>query len=495
MASAPPTVSELETLREKADRFLAELFEEYYRHYAGLKETLELEPIYERYPELGSLDTARRMAAAAGDRRARELWRLTCSEYLAKLTRSQSEEIAALEASLQATVDGDTVGFRMLRPAIANEPERARRQALEEARCALVEEHLVPLYEEALRLTLAAVRDLGAEDMVDLYRRFGFRLDELAEQARAVLADTEDLFHRELDRLFRRRLGISLAEAKRWDVPRLFRAPEWDERFPADGMLPALRATLADLGIELEAQRNVELDVERRETKSPRAFCAPIEVPQRVVLVVQPIGGVDDWRALFHEAGHAEHFAFTSPELSVEERRLGDNAVTEGWAALFEHLTDEARWLARRLDFPRPDELERESGALLLWYLRRYCAKLLYELELYRAHDVRAMRSRYVEILGGALSVEPSESDWLADVDPGFYVSEYLRSWAFEAQVREALRERYGHDWFARPQAGSLLRELWAMGQGPTADELLADLTGGTIELEAVVERAREKLG
>ena len=99
------------------------------------------------------------------------------------------------------------------------------------------------------------------------------------------------------------------------------------------------RATLADLGIRLEEQRNVELDVERRPTKSPRAFCAPIEVPGRVVLVIQPNGGPEDWHALFHEAGHTEHFAHTSPSLKVEERLLGDDAVTEGWAALFDHLS------------------------------------------------------------------------------------------------------------------------------------------------------------
>src|SRR5439155_16414818 len=122
-----------------------------------------------------------------------------------------------------------------------------------------------------------------------------------------------------------------------------------------DRMMPALEATLEGLGIDLRSQRNVELDVEQREKKSPRAFCAPIEVPDRVVLVIQPIGGVDDWRALFHEAGHTEHFANTSAELSVEERRLGDNAVTEGWAMLLEHLTADPTWLTRRLDFPRPE--------------------------------------------------------------------------------------------------------------------------------------------
>jgi oligoendopeptidase F len=76
-------------------------------------------------------------------------------------------------------------------------------------------------------------------------------------------------------------------------------------------MLPALEATLADFGIDLHSQENVHLDIEQRPSKSPRAFCAPIEVPDKVMLVIQPIGGADDWRAFFHEAGHAEHFGNT----------------------------------------------------------------------------------------------------------------------------------------------------------------------------------------
>ena len=133
-------------------------------------------------------------------------------------------------------------------------------------------------------------------------------------------------------------MGLRLDEAARWDMPRLLRASQWDAAFPAERMLSALKTTLAGLGIELRSQANVEIDIEPRPSKSPRAFCAPIEIPGRVVLVIKPIGGPDDWRALFHEAGHTEHFAHTSPELSFEHRRLGDNAVTEGWAFLFENL-------------------------------------------------------------------------------------------------------------------------------------------------------------
>jgi len=178
----------------------------------------------------------------------------------------------------------------------------------------------------------------------------------------------------------------------------------------------------------------------------------------------------------------------------VEERRLGDNAVTEGWAMLLQHLTDEPAWLTRRLDFPRPDEFAKEGAVGLLYFVRRYCGKILYELEFHAADDPTTMRSRYVEILGDAVKINPSPTDYLGDIDAGFYVSSYLRSWAFESQLREHLRNEYGNAWFARREAGSLLRELWSLGQKPTAEELLEDVTGATLEMEAVADRIRETL-
>jgi hypothetical protein len=217
-------------------------------------------------------------------------------------------------------------------------------------------------------------------------------------------------------------------------------------------------------------------------------------VPQRVVLVIQPIGGVDDWRALFHEAGHTEHYAHTRAELSVEERRLGDSAVTEGWAMLLEHLIQDAAWLNRRLDVPRPSEFVAESATALLYLVRRYCAKVLYELELHATADPAQMRKRYVEILSDALKIEPSGTDFLGDVDGGFYSTEYVRAWAFEAQLKRFFREKFGRTWFTRRDAGSLLRELWSEGQRLDADEILKELTSAEIELEGVAEYVRESL-
>ena len=495
MPTEPPTQTELDAIREDADRFDAELMEEYFLHYAGHKETLELEPIYERHPDLTRIETAQSVGAAVdGDRRTRELWRFVSEGWVSSLTKEHAEKVAALEAELTATVDGETIPFRMLRPAVSNEPDRDRRQRIEEARYRLQDEHLNPVHHDGAQIERDAVRRLGAANAVELYRRFGLDLDGLAAQCRELLDSTEQLYERHLDRLFRARLGIGLGEARSWDLVRLFRAPEWDAQFPADGMLPALEGTLADLGIDLRAQENIHLDLESRPNKTPRAFCAPIEVPGRVMLVIQPIGGLDDWRALFHECGHAEHYGNASPDLHMEEKRLGDVAVTEGWAMLLQHLVDEPAWLSRRLDFPKPEEFAVEGATNLLFFVRRYAAKLLYELEFHATDDVESMRPRYVELLGDALKIEPSGSNYLLDIDPGFYVTSYLRSWAFEAQLRDFLRQEFGTTWFARREAGSLLRELWSLGQKPTADELLLDVTGAELHMSAVGDRIREFL-
>jgi hypothetical protein len=496
MATAPVGSSTLDAYREEADRFLSALDEEVYLHFAGLKDAFEVARIYERFSDLTTLEACRVLhgAVETDGGAAVELWRFACEGYLGALTRDLTEELAQVEATVEVNVDGQSIPFRMLRPAIANEPDRGRRERLDRERVQVMEEHLNPRHLRMAELRREGVARLGFGAYRELYDRFGFPLDELGRQCQRFLETTEDLFVESADRLFRRRLGIPLLEASRWDVQRLFRASDWDDGFPAHHMLPALVGTLSDLGIELEAQENVHLDIEQRPKKSPRAFCAPIEIPERIMLVIQPIGGPEDWHALFHEAGHTEHYAHVSPDLPLEARRLGDNAVTEGWAALFEFMVNDPAWLSRRLDFGRPDNFAEEAAAVHLYLVRRYCAKFLYELELHRGGELADMRPRYVELVREATKLEPSPADFLADVDPGFYSSSYLRSWAFQSQLESFLREEFGRAWFSRREAGSLLRELWGEGQRLSADELLDEVAGAEIDLEAVAVRAQERL-
>ena len=495
MAGSPGHDPLLDSYRERADRFLAELEEEAYSHFAGLKPKLELGAIHERYSDLTSLEQARWMGERVdGDGRMRELWRFACEGYLGAVTRAEEERLATLQAGLKADLGGEQIAFRMLGPEIANSGDRKRRGRLEQARCALVEKELNPILLDLRGRLRAAVLQLGSDSAVDLYRRFGFPLDDLASQAGAFLAETEDLYERALERLLDMRLGLRLDQVARYDTPRLFRAKRWDAAFPGERMLSALKATLAGLGTDLRSQQNVEIDVASRPSKTPRAFCAPIEIPGRIVLVISPIGGPDDWRALFHEAGHTEHYAHTSADLPFEYRRRGDDAVTEGWAFLFEGMISTPAWLTRLLGEDEARELSWEGAVQKLYFVRRYCAKLQYELELHAATDLTKMPARYVELQHKATMIEPSAADYLRDLDEGFYCTSYLRAWAFEARVRAHLCKLFGPAWFAKPEAGMLLRELWSQGQRLNADELLRELDGSHLELLALAAELRETL-
>src|SRR5205807_3111827 len=154
MPPAPPSDRELDAYREEADRFIAELDEEYYLHYAGLKETFELAPIYERHAELTRVEKAQSLGAAVNGRGGgvRELWRFACEGYLGNLTREHAERAAMLEAELLVAIGGETIPYRMIRPAMANEPDRGRRQELDRLRTEIVAERLNPIHLDAVEV-------------------------------------------------------------------------------------------------------------------------------------------------------------------------------------------------------------------------------------------------------------------------------------------------------------------------------------------------------
>src|SRR3954468_20738390 len=121
MPAAPLSDRELDTYREQADRFIAELDEEFYLHYAGLKDSFDLAPIYERHANLTELEQVQSIGLAVhGGDRVRELGRFACEGYFRDLTPTHAEKLPELESELQVSVDGEDIPYRMVRPAMAN---------------------------------------------------------------------------------------------------------------------------------------------------------------------------------------------------------------------------------------------------------------------------------------------------------------------------------------------------------------------------------------
>src|SRR5947208_13972960 len=119
MPAAPPSDRELDAYREQADRFIAELDEEFYLHYAGLKDTFDLTPIYERHANLTELDQVQSIGLAVnGGPRVRELWRFACEGHFGDLSREHAAKLAELESELSVTVDCEENTYPMDRPVL-----------------------------------------------------------------------------------------------------------------------------------------------------------------------------------------------------------------------------------------------------------------------------------------------------------------------------------------------------------------------------------------
>jgi hypothetical protein len=484
---------DLDTYAEQAEQFVGAMDREYYLHFAGHKPEFEIESIYKRHAGLFGrpvVDELReRLATAApGDetRRARYLLELAVGGLLGNETKAEETALAEREAALEIEVAGERIPYRQSAVAQANEPDAGRRAEIEGARLDVLDRELNPLHRQTLERAHSLARELGWPSYREMYQDLKqIDLAALEQQTSAFLRGTTERYRESVEPHLRAQVGFGFDELRRSDLPHFFRAPGFDDLFPSERIVPALEQMLAGLGIDLHAQSNVRLDIEARPQKSPRAFCAPVSVPHEVYLVIARHGGRDDYAALFHEAGHTEHYANVEASLPFEFRYLGDNSVTEGFAFLFEHLTEDPVWLRAVLGADDPDRLAAYGGftrASKFVFLRRYAAKLSYELELHDGGPQDPMPALYSRLLGDAVGVDWPVATYLADVDAGYYAANYLRAWAFETHLRAVLVERFGPEWFRSREAGDLLRTLWREGQRMDADELLADVTGQRLD-------------
>jgi hypothetical protein len=464
---------DLDRYRTQADQFMAELMREHYLHFSGQKDEFEIEPIYERHADLYSRATVDELRGAGN----RELLMFGVQGLMGQETKAEEAELARREAALEVEVDDEKIPLRQSPVAQANESDPERRLRIERARLELAERELTPLQVQMHERAAAITKELGWDSVLELCEELsGIDLAALEQQTEALLADSEATYESTVEPELREHLGIGFEELRRCDLPAFFRAPTLDAAFPPERAIPALRQTLAGIGIDIDAQPNVVVDAELRPTKSPRAFCAPVRVPGEVYLMISPQGGRDDTQTLLHEAGHTEHFAHVDPALAFERRFLGDNSFTEAFAFLFQYLAEEPAWLEEVMGVDAAP-LAGYAKAVKLIFLRRYSAKLGYERRLHAAGaDLAAMPGEYSQRLSAAIHVDWPRQTWISDVDPFFYAACYIRAWATERSLRAHLVEQFGERWFTEPAAGDLLKQVWSKGQRALAEELLDEL-------------------
>jgi len=126
---------------------------------------------------------------------------------------------------------------------------------------------------------------------------------------------------------------------------------------------------------------------------------------------------------------------------------------------LFDHLMEDQGWLKRNTELTAAQlpSFTRSSGFEELHFLRRYCAKLIYEVELYGGRvSWDALPDLYVEGLTAATTFRYNRADAFVDVDARYYAARYLRAWQLQALLTETLVERYDCRLVAESARGSV---------------------------------------
>ena len=491
---------DLAAYEAEVEAFCGEQGEAQYANLAGFRPDLDLAPVYGRHAGLFSttaIDALREAASGADAEavRARRLLWFAVAGHLEQAVAVTTDRIATAESTAVVVWRRERIGYRLAPIRIADISDRSERNALDE-RYRLAMEAINPLREERWTTLHARARELGAADYVALVAdTSGLDPDGVAAGASQFLRDSETPYYAALRR-YLALIEIEGGDGTVADLGHLLRGRGWDNYFDGSRLVGALATTMAGLGIDIANQPGTTIDLEPRPAKSPRAFCVPIRVPGDVRLVVQPRGGHADFDGTLHELGHLEHFAHINAKLPPADRYIGDETVTEGWAFLFQYLMSEPEWLARELRMP-PDAIAGWldfSAFRKLYFLRRYAAKLLYELRLHRGGDWIVHRAEYAGLLGLLTGVRTPDTAFLADVDDGLYAARYLRAWLFEGSVSAALRDQFGGTWWRSAGAGDWLRETWRAGLGPSAEDVVAALGYDHLDWRPVLRQIRAQL-
>lgn len=495
-------------LRDRAQAFSQDVAREGYLAYSGLKPEAALQAIYARYSDILNdemlaqcVDAFRGAAPGSDDARAARMmleWQVE-SRIGRHLAGLDEREVELENTAVIRVADGRTLPYQRASIEIANSSNREERAAIDTARAYVVEESFAPLRLERLQRECDTVQELGiASGYNATFEAIsGISLSKLATECETFLRDTESMWLSVLSERLRN-FGVPLDEVTRADSLALFRLREFDDAFPASEMESVIRRSCSDMEIDATAAGRIVFDTGERPGKRARAFCSPVRVPQEVYLVLRPRGGQADYGTFLHELGHALHFGNARADYPFEYRWLGDNSVTEAYAMLFDHRLQQRGWLQRyvRMDRQRAGAFLRLAGFEELHFVRRYCAKLLYEIQVYGGQiDWKALPDLYIEQLGAATGFRYRRADAFLDLDSRFYSARYLRAWQLQALLDVGLTNRFDDDWWRNPAAGPwIIGELFTEGQRESADEVGRRVSGADLSFGPLTRRIESLL-
>jgi hypothetical protein len=470
-------------------RYLYDRSEESRAVRVGEKEVSERAEIVARYRDLFSreqldaLRAAEQEASADDDRERLYRLRKTCEAGVISAELAERED--ALEnAILAARVEfkGEELPIRSAQAKLAVLADYADREQLGE----VTADRSAEFNDERLEV-LRAAEELEAEvsgeadPVARNEEEKGISLRDLEAVLAQASERSTDAYVLLRDRWFEQLLGPERDPVpSSYHVAYLRRLSPLESTYTKDRAVEVCMDTTKRLGFDLENEPNIRLDLDDRPQKSPRACVIPSDPPRVVHLITRAQGGLHDYQAFLHEAGHALHYAGVDPNLPYTFRNISrDHALTEIYSYIFEAITREPEWHAEYFGLSDEEAARNAEATLFLEAVlfRRYTAKLQFELDFWgRFNEDGGRPDGYEERLTEATGVRYRSDAYLADMDGGFYSADYLRAWIRSAQLSDFLVREIGENWWRDARTGDHLRALFLEGTRPSSEEIAARL-------------------
>ncbi|MFN0111744.1 MAG: hypothetical protein ACKVZH_23040 [Blastocatellia bacterium] len=490
----------LSDYRQRFGEYHSQLRREDYRFRSGRSASRDVAHIFSEHSDLFRLSTVEELRAKFNDiseyRKTERagvgrLIAFALEGNLAARVRDISGEAEDYDASSAIDWEGNKIRFNQAQELLAKESDRQRRRELH-ARQADVLKGSQDLLAQRFQKMQRGAAELGYESYPAMRRELrGVDLAALATTTTRILSKTESRYVSTFAPLLPREANVSIDEATGADLPYLRRYARFDAFFQRD-RLSVYQELFAAFGFSTDAQSNVAIESAEQASQS---FCSPIRVPDEIKLVVGSVGGHAGYREFLRTAGQAQAAAWTSRNLNPEFQIGGDAAVSEAWAMLFENLLLDETWLNLKLGFTESAEFRHALSVLRLMDIRHQAAKLNYEMEFHSGNLTSGIEQRYAELMTDAVHVRFDEAECLREVSDDFRPADYLRAAAFEAQMRDYLKIKFGSRWWASAKAGETLIDLWSAGQQYRVEELAAMIGLGELDFDSLTAELFDQIG
>lgn len=493
---SPTKIMEIDEIRREAEAFWKEKTWEEYQGKIGAKKADDLPRIYEKYRGLFSRKLIMDLKKREGQKDVNPEERRSLKKIISFLISERENlkripyelSIDDMEVERKIRIDDEFIDFRSSIVSVANEGERNKRDEIERRRLEFIES-INPVLIKMWEVSWDCCKELGFNNYINAWETIKERNFSLLRKAISrILQSTEDIYRDILSWLIKRKIGIR--DAEKHDIVFIFRMKEFDRYFPSERLMEVMERSLGELGWSSGGSSGLFIDIDKKSGKVTRAFCSPVSVPDRIFVVIYPLGGQDDYQSLLHELGHAFLYSSKKGDLPFEERYLIEPYFSESIAFVFHYLPLKRAWLRRYLDFSSTENYLLYGYFQKLYMVRRYCAKFLFESMIHEKMDCKEMGGIYSDIMYKGTYVRHPEGYFLYDMDPFIMSAEYLMGWIVASQIESYMRNKFDEDWYRNPRTGPFIREIFS------AEELYASKILGIkpYEPQELIEEFNENL-